>query len=199
MKSLKLIIVLIGFAIILIIGCSETTQSPVQPTVQTPQVITKASPVQSNLASIDSKGPIDHRVQGSANEVYEGKNMVWTVTAHEYSDGTFDGEYEINAANALDDISQKWNGDVLFLKVYGNVAVVGGIEKTGSAAGVYYDVFFVIDNGKNGKTLSPDQTSMYVAALPNLQVTQIWWNKDPSELMDKLGVMPVDKGNITVE
>lgn len=198
MKKLNLSIVLLAISGLLVVGCSGTTQSPVEPTGRVQQVTFQANSVQSPTVALDKKGPIVHKVQGSANEVYNGKNMVWTIAAHEYSDGTFGGEYEINAANALDEKLQKWNGEVKFLNVYGNIAVVGGVEKTGSSAG-WYDVFFVIDNGKNGQATLPDQTSMYVQSLPDLATAQIWWNKAPSELMDVLGVMPVDRGNITVE
>jgi len=139
-----------------------------------------------------------HAVEGSANETYNGKNMVWTITAHEFADAAFDGEYEINAANALDEAIQKWNGKIVFMKVYDNVAVIGGVEKTGSTTG-WYDIYFVIDNGKKGQSSVPDQTSMYVVTTPDLDKAQIWWNEDPSVLMDELGVMPVDRRNITVK
>jgi hypothetical protein len=182
MKSVAILLTFVGFVLV---SCSEKSMSP----VDSPDL------------SLDKLGPIVHAVQGSAHLRYEGKHISQTVSAHEYEDGTVGGTYLQNAQNALNSKLQKWNGDVLFLKIYENVGefggtmgVIGGIETTGENPG-YYDVFFVIDNG----TVAEDQTCYFVNVTPDLAQAEIWWNLPPAELINLLyGILTVDNGNIRV-
>ncbi|MCL4539547.1 MAG: hypothetical protein M1378_08115 [Bacteroidetes bacterium] len=197
MKTLKLSIFLAASAGLWLAGCSQSTQSVTGPAANTSQSVSVDRSVQPSAPVLDKKGPVVHYANGSANGSYNGKNMAWVIAAHQYADGSVGGEYEINAANALDETYQKWNGKVLFLKVYGKIAVVGGIEKTGESPG-WYDVFFLIDNGQGAKATSPDQTSIYVGSIGTLSTAQKVWNYEPSVLMEGLGVMPIDRGNFHV-
>ena len=189
MKKLFIVFALITFFGLLITGCSDKSQAPVEPTDQ------------GSAVNLDKKGPIVHAVQGTAHLRYEGKHISATISAHQYQDGSVDGAYLQNGQNALGDKVQKWNGRVLFLKVYenygeynGKMAVIGGIETTGSYAG-WYDVFFVIDNSPNGV----NQTSYFVMGTPDLAEAETWWNLAPDDLVNLLyGILPVDDGTIHV-
>lgn len=193
MKTFHFVIAIIAFGF-LFIGCSEL---PVEPTDQ--------------IGSLDKQGPVVHSVEGAGLIFYEGKNLGARYTAHEFADGTFDGEYEINGANATGDPTFKWNGDVLSFLVYenageysGEMAVFFGQEKTGLYAG-WYDVFFAIDNGKPGQTSDPDQVNFYVVSLESLTATaagmtiEEWSNLSPEVLISYLGTLDCDHGNITVK
>lgn len=189
MKTFKYFVVLIAFALFALLGCSEKSLSPVAP-------IDKAV-----TQTLDKKGPVVHSAQGSTNGTYYGlfdKNIVNTVTAHEYSDGTYGGHYFFNLRNALHDKSIWWNGDVLFLKVYtnvpghGNFAVIGGAD--GGIYEGYYSIWFVIDNGSENDA----ETSYEVASADNLNDAIIEWSKDPITLINELGVVPCDRGNLRV-
>ena len=189
MKKFQFVFAILTFVGLILIGCSDKLHSPAEPTGQ------------SSVVSLDKKGPIVHAVQGTAHLRYEGKHISVTISAHQYQDGSFDGSYLQNGQNALDDKIQKWNGRVLFLKVYenygefnGRMGVIGGIETTGSYAG-WYDVFFVIDNSPNGV----NQGSYYVLITPDLAEAETWWNLGPDDLVNLLyGILPVENGTVHV-
>ena len=193
MKTTKILLVLIIISGLLLISCSDKTTSPVSPTDQ--------AKVGNLVTSLAKNGPIVHAVLGSANLRYLGKHISQTISAFEYQDGSFGGTYLQNAQNALDEKWQKWNGDVLFLKVYENVGefggkmgVIGGVEINGENAGLY-DVFFVIDNSPDGS----DESSYFVMITPDLAQAEIYWNLGPDDIMDLLyGSLPVDNGHLTV-
>lgn len=142
-----------------------------------------------------------------------GKNLGARYSAHEYADGTFDGEYEINSANATGDPTMKANGKVLKFKIYegagqygGKMAVFLGQEKTNVYAGCF-DPFFAIDNGTPGQSSSPDQVNHALVTWPGLD-SQIMdtgltiediYAMSPADIINLLGTMDCDKGNITVE
>ena len=207
MKKFQFVLVLISFMGLILIGCSDKLQSPVEPTDQ------------GSTVSLDKKGPVVHSVNGSGLFFFDGKNAGARYAANEYADGTFDGEYEVNSANATGDPTFKINGNVISFKVYenagpygGNMAVFLGQEKTEVYAG-FYDVFFAIDNGKPGQSSSPDQVNGILIELPSLdfQIPAEWgspwtgmtildfYNMGPDELINNLYVADCDKGNITVK
>ncbi len=189
MKTFYFVFVLAAFAGIIFFGCS---QSPVGPNDQPD--------------SINKKGPVIHRVQGSLLLSLEGKTLGGRFTAHQYSDESYDGEYEVNGANALGDPTFKWNGDILFLKVWegigqyqGTMGVMGGVEKTGPYAG-WYDVIFVIDNGIPGQSSAPDEGINVIWMTQDLTEAETWWNMDTYDLIAMcFGSLPAEKGNVTVE
>lgn len=203
MKSFKLIIVILALTGLLQVSCSEKS----------------VSPVETSIASLDKRGPIVHRAVGSGLLFFNGKNLGARYAAKEYADGTFDGEYEINSANASGDPTFKINGDVLSFKVYenegqygGKMAVFYGKEKTEMYAG-YYDVFFGIDNGNPGQNSVPDQVNWFLMELPSetFQIPAEWgtpwtgmtildfYNMSPEDLISNFGTADCDHGNITVE
>ena len=208
MKKFQFVLVLIYFMGLILIGCTDKSQSPVEPIDQ------------SSTVSLDKKGPVVHSVNGSGLLTsFEGKNLDARYAAHEFSDGTFNDEYEINNANATHDPTFKINGIVISFKVYddagqygGKMAVFLGQEKTGVYAG-YYDVFFAIDNGKPGQTTSPDQVNWLLMELPSLdfQIPAVWgspwtgmtildfYNMSADDIINNLGTADCDKGNITVK
>ncbi len=215
MKKLKFMLVIITFMGLILIGCSDNSQSPLEPTDQ------------GSVVSLNKKGPVVHSVEGSGLlSTPERKNLGARYTAHEYADGTFDGEFEVNCANATGDHDFKLNGNVISFKVYegvgqynGNMAVFLGMEKTGIFTGVYC-VFFAIDNGNPGQTSDPDQVNGILMELPSkdFQIPEEWaegpdgcpsswvgltildfYNMSPEELITNLYVMDCDKGNITVK
>lgn len=199
MKTLKLSIFLAASAGLWLAGCSQSTQSVTGPAANTSQSVSVDRSVQPSAPVLDKKGPVVHYANGSANGSYNGKNMAWVIAAHQYADGSVGGEYESNAANALGETYQKWNGKVLSLKVYGNIAVVGGIEKTGEYKG-WYDVFVLVDNGQGNQASTADQVSLYVGGSDNLEMIQNAWNKDPSVLISHLGgLVPIARGNFHVK
>lgn len=189
MKTFYFAIILIAFTGILFIGCTE---SPVGPTDQPD--------------SINKNGPVLHSVQGSLLLSLGGKTLGGRFAAHQYHDGSYDGQYEINGANALGDASFKWNGDILFLKIWegigshqGTMGVMGGVEKTGPYAG-WYDVIFVIDNGIPGQSSAPDEGINVIWMTQDLTQAESWWNMDPYDLIDMCyGTLPAEKGNVTVK
>ena len=92
------------------------------------------------------------------------------------------------------------------------MAVFLGQEKTEIFAG-FYDVFFAIDNGKPGQTTSPDQVNWILLELPSQDFVmpddwgQPWagktimdfYNMSPDEIIENLGIVDCDKGNVTVK
>jgi hypothetical protein len=188
MKTFHIVIAIIVFGF-LFIGCSDSPVSPADQTV-----------------SLNKKGPVIHRVQGSLLLSLDEKNLGGRFTAHQYSDGSYDGDYEVNGANALGDPSFKWNGDILFLKVWENIGqyngtmgVMGGVEKTGPYSG-WYDVIFVIDNGLPGQSSAPDEGINVIWMTQNLTEAEGWWNMDPYDLIEMcFGSLPAERGNVTVE
>ena len=198
MKKFQGIFILLSLLGLFFIGCADNPQAPSEYNGKT---------VQKSSVSLEKKGPIANYVHGSCLFNLNDKNAGGRVTAFKYFDGTYGGDYEINAANANDDKTMKWNGKVLFLKVYENIgenngkmAVIGGIEKTGPYAG-WYEVWFVIDNGKVGQNSVSDQHSIYVGVSYDpydLAQAEYMWNLAPSDLIAWLGVAPADRGNVTV-
>jgi hypothetical protein len=207
MKTLKCLLVLIAFTALSLVGCSDNSQSPIEPTDQ------------SSAVGLNKKGPIVHSVNGSGLFFFNGKNAGARYAAHEYADGTFDGDFEVNSANATGDHDFKLNGEVISFKVYegagqygGKMAVFLGNEKTGIFAGVYA-VFFAIDNGNAGQYSAPDQVNGILMELPSLdfQIPAEWgspwtgmtildfYNMSPNDLINNLGILDCDKGNITVQ
>lgn len=199
MYSFKYFIILFSFLGLLFISCSEKSSSPVEPTNQ------------NSTIGLDKHGPIIHKVQGSGLLQYDGKLLGARYNAHEYLDESFDGEYEINCANATGDPTFKWNGNVLSFIVYENVGVYGGKmgvflgqEKTGDYAG-WYDVFFAIDNGEPGQGTGPDQVNFYIVCAPTLQyifsngmTIEDFYALSPTDLISMLGTMDCEEGNIIV-
>jgi hypothetical protein len=194
MKTIYAAIILIAFTGILFIGCTESPVSPVDQTV-----------------SLDKKGPVVHHVVGSGLLFFNGNNCGARYSARQYADGTFDGDYEINCANATGDPTFKLNGDIISFTVYENVnefdgkmAVFLGQEKTGPYAG-WYDVFFAIDNGQPGQAPAPDQVNNALLSLPTLEyifwgmTIEEWAALSPADLITYLGIANCDQGNITVE
>jgi len=203
MKTFYVAIILIAFTGILFVGCAESPVSPVNQTV-----------------SLDKKGPVVHSAQGSGLLFAWGKNCGARYSAHEYADGTFDGEYEINSANATGDPTFKINGEVISFKVYenageygGKMAVFYGQEKTEVFAG-FYDLFFAIDNGKPGQTTAPDQVNWILMEVPSedfqipaawgttwtgMTITEIYATSTPDDFILNLGIIDCDQGNVTVK
>lgn len=195
--------IIITFMGILFIGCTESPVSPVN-----------------NTVSLDKKGPVVHSVQGSGLLFAYGKNCGARYSAHEYADGTFDGEFEINSANASGDPTFKINGEVISFKVFenageygGKMAVVYGQEKTEVFAG-FYDLFFAIDNGKPGQTTAPDQVNWILMEVPSedfqipeawgttwtgMTITEIYAISTPDDFILNLGIIDCDQGNVTVK
>ena len=107
----------------------------------------------------------------------------------------------MNAQNALNSKTQKWNGEVLFMQIYedfgqynGKMAVIGGHEITGEYEG-WYDTFFVIDNSPNG----PDECSYYIFITPDYTEAQGYWNMAPEDLVTFLyGTLPTEGGHLMV-
>jgi hypothetical protein len=207
MKTFNYLAVLIACVILLLIGCSEKSQLPVEPTDQ------------NSTLALDKKGPLVHSAVGSGLLTANDKNCGARYAAHEYADGTFDGEYEVNSANATGDPTFKINGNIISFKVYENVGPYGGKmavflgqEKTEVYAG-FYDVFFAVDNGKPGQTTAPDQVNWILMELPSLdfQIPAEWgspwtgmtildfYNMNADDIINNLGIADCDKGNITVE
>lgn len=200
MKSFRYLLVLYSLVGLLLISCSDKNSSPVEPT---------------NLNStinLDKGGPVIHRVTGAGLLFGDGKNLGARYAAKEYSDGTFDGEYEINCANATGDPTFKWNGNVLSFLVYenageygGKMAVFFGQEKTHAYAG-WYDVFYAIDNDQPGQTTGPDQVNYFIVCAPTLEyifgngmTIGDFYALSPADLINILGTLDCTQGNITVE
>lgn len=185
MQPLKLSVVIAVFAVFSLTGCSENSKSLVGPTNKTAPLASIEQSVQSSVAALnDAKGPILHSVEGSANLKYDGKIIQTTVTGHQYKDGTFDGQYEMNM-QAL--FQTKWHGKVLFLKVYsgipgyGTIAVVGGQIQTSSDPTMVglYDCYVYVDNGK-----SPDLANGLVPLFSDIARAEQFWNADPLDLIN---------------
>ena len=194
MKKFQVLLVLITFMGLILIGCSDKLQSPVEPTDQ------------NSTVSLDKKGPVVHSVNGSGLFFFNGKNAGVRYAAHEYSDGTFNGNFELNSANATGDHDFKLNGEVISFKIYenagqygGKMAVFLGKEKTGIFAGVYA-MFFAIDNGELGKSSVPDQVCGFLLEWPILEELRDFYNQmEADDLINYFGILDCDKGNVTVK
>ena len=201
MKTINCLMVLIAFVGLSLVGCTDKSLSPVGPADQNTTV------------SLDKKGPVVHRIQGSGNFTWGGKNAGARYAAHEYYDGTIDGVYQVNVANATGIPVNKWNSNVISFKIHENVGQYGGKmvvflgqEKTEMYAG-WYEVVFAIDNGKPGQTTAPDQVCNYAAMAQSLDVDtgylgltlEDWFNLSPEELISYLETTDCDKGNIIIE
>jgi hypothetical protein len=196
MKKFQFILVLISFMGLILIGCADKSPSPVAPTDQSPTV------------SLDKKGPVVHYIKGANLGIVEGKTAGYRINAREYSDGSFDGEYEINSANAFKKLYPelpplKWNGTVLAIKVHyieefkGNMGVILGLEKNGywaSQGETLYDVFFVIENNNGGN----NQNSYYVDGYLDITKAKEIFNLSPAELIAWQLLYPAERGNIQV-
>jgi hypothetical protein len=196
MQTLKLSLALAS--LLFFIGCSQDSPSPVAPSDQ------------SSASGLAKSGPVVHQVVGSGLLFSNGKNCGARYALRQNADGSFDGDYEINCANASGDPTFKLNGGVISFAVYENVNAAGGKmgvifgqEKTGPYAG-WYDVFFAIDNGQPGQSTTPDQVNFYLLSLPTLtyefwgMTIEEWAALSPADLMANLGVADCDQGNITV-
>ncbi len=196
MKTLQYLLLIIASMALVAMGCSHDTSTPVAPGNER-----KGSPA--SPEALAKKGPIVHAVQGSTNGTFLGvydKNVINTYAAHQYADGSFDGQYIINAAKiAGADKTWKWNGRVVFLKVYtdlegfGKFAVIGGIETTGAFAGTY-ELFFVIDNGPGANAQTAH--SMWVGVDEAAIIEK--GNTAPADLISELGIETADHGNLRV-
>jgi len=195
MKASKYLVILFLFTGLLIVSCSEKS----------------ASPFESSVVSLEKKGPVVHLAVGAGLLFFNGNNLGSRFNGREYSDGSFDGEYEINCANATGDPTFKFNGETISFIVYENVnefdgkmAVFFGQEKTGPYSG-WYDVFFVVDNGQPGQSTVPDQVNGALLSLPTLEyefwgmTIEQWAALSPADLISNLGILNCDQGNITVE
>lgn len=211
MKTTKLFFALIVLMGLLFLSCSENTVSPVSPTYQ--------AKVGNAVTNLDKNGPVVHSVNGSGLLSWQGKNLGGRYAAHEFADGSFNGDFEVNCANAMGYHDFKLNGQVIEFKVYenagpygGKMAVFLGQEKTGMSAGAYA-VFFVIDNGLPGQSSAPDQVNDLLMELPTLdfEIPDEWgtpwtgmtildfYNMSPDDLISNLGIDDCDKGNITIK
>jgi len=208
MKTVNGLSVLIVFVVFLLAGCTEKLQSPVAPV---------NSLTQKTAVSLDKKGPIVHSVVGSGL-LFWGKNLGARYAAHEFADGSFNGDYEVNSANATGDPTFKWNGKVISFKIYDNAGDYGGKmavflgQEKGAYAGTY-DLFFAIDNGNPGQATAPDQVNETLLYFPSLdfQIPAEWgspwtgmtildlYNMSPEDLINNLGTLDCDKGNVTVK
>ena len=90
--------------------------------------------------------------------ITRGKQVfgTFTITAHKYSDGSYDGEYVFDDHVVDWKSFNKFHGKVLFLKVYGNQVLVGGREMTGEAFKDWYDAFLLTDNGQGNNAPMTD-------------------------------------------
>jgi hypothetical protein len=194
MKIMRVAAILTASMALVLTSCTDSL--PVSPGEQT--VIAPGTP-----ANLGKNGPIVHAVQGSTNGTFLGvydKKVINTYAAHQYADGSVDGQYMINAAKiAGADKTWKWNGRVIFLKVYtdlqgyGKFAVIGGIETTGAYAGTY-ELFFVIDNGPGAYAQTAH--SMWVG--DDAAAVMEKGNTDPADLISELGIETTDRGNLRV-
>ncbi len=195
MKTLPCAILLIASTALVVPGCSKNSSLPLTPGVEG---IGAPTPPE----ALSKTGPIIHAVEGSTNGLYFGvypKNIVNTFSAHQYADGSFDGQYTINCQNALNDKTLKWNARVIFLKIhsnlegYGKFAVIGGVETTGPYAGTY-ELLFVIDNGPGANPQTAH--SLWVGSDAASVVEK--GNTAPADLISELGIETSDRGNLRV-
>ena len=164
--------------------------SPVSPSEQA------ISPT-SATTSLAKKGPIVHEAKGAGNFIYEGKNTVFRMTVHEYADGTIDGNYENNASNATGIKWLTFNGNVVKFRVEGNIAIMLGQDKTGDYIGGY-DIFFTIDNGQGGKTVTPDQVCYNIKFFDDYDMAVAYFNQPAATIIEDLKAIKIDSGNIQV-
>lgn len=199
MYSFKYFTILFLFLGLIFISCSDKNSSPIDPNNQ------------NSTIELEKHGPVIHRAVGSGLLFFNGKNCGARYAIREFADGSFDGDYEINCANATGDPTFKLNGDAISFIVYENVneyegkmAVIFGQEKTGPYAG-WYDVFFAIDNSQPGQAPAPDQVNNALLSLPDLNyefmgmTIEEWAALSPADLIMYLGIANCDQGNITVD
>ncbi|MBS1213975.1 MAG: hypothetical protein H6R26_2592 [Proteobacteria bacterium] len=177
-------------------GCSDNIHSVVSPD----------NPAATATPSPEKKGPIVHSVQGGFwfDDYGNGKKVQNTITAHQYADGSVDGRYLINAANAFG--HDKWvnaHSSVIYMKVYENVlgyekfAVVGGVETSGPGKG-YYEVWWLAVNGPGGHNFTADG---FFFSLDPDKVADVW-NLPLEELILVDGLAPsppIDAGSLSIK
>jgi hypothetical protein len=199
MRHLSFVILLIAMVAFVLAGCSDNPSTPVTPGDQA--IAASAAP-----ASLAKKGPIVHSVQGGFwfDDYGNGKKVQNTIAAHQYADGSVDGRYLINAANAYD--HQRWYNDyarVIYLRVYDNVegyekfAVVGGFEPNGPSKG-YYEVWWLAINGPGGKNYTADGLFF---SLDSSAVAAVW-GLSPADLFAIPGLSPsppIDAGSLSIK
>src|SRR5512140_3388485 len=174
MKALSFVLLVVATVTFVLAGCSDNPSTAVTPG-------DRAISAPTAPASLAKKGPIVHSVQGGFwfDDYGNGKKTQNTIAAHQYADGSVDGMYLINSANAMGhDKWNKWNSRVIFMKLYDNVlgyekfAVVGGVETTSPGKG-YFEVWWLATNGPDGEDYTADSffydlDSSVVAAVWNL-------------------------------
>jgi len=182
MKTLYAI-VLLAFVGLAILGCSESTDQLVAP-------VEKGSTV-----SLE-KGVI-HSATGSAQVFDQGKSFTFAFTAREYSDGNYDGQYQIYVHSQPPEFG-KIHGKVMSLKVYdwngGKAAVIGTIETNSGFEG-FYDAFVVMDYGEGNNS----QTDMYSTTIfwsETLEEAQDVWNLPPDQVIDAIVAQQLSFGNV---
>lgn len=199
MKTLSFVLLLTATIAVVLAGCSDNLSSPTNPGDQT--IAASSAP-----ASMAKNGPIVHSVQGGFwfDDYGNGKKVQNTIAAHQYADGSVDGRYLINAANAMGhDKWNKWNSRVIFMKLYDNVlgyekfAVVGGVETTGPGKG-YFEVWWLAVNGPGGKNYTAD--AFFYDLDPS--VVAAVWNLPPVDLIKLPGLSPsppIDAGSLSIK
>ncbi len=199
MKTLSFVLFVIAAMASVLVGCSDKANIPVTPGDQ-------AIGASSAPASLAKNGPIVHSVQGGFwfDDYGNGKNTQNTIAAHQYADGSVDGMYLINSANAMGhDKWNKWNSRVIYMKLYDNVlgyekfAVIGGVETTSPGKG-YFEVWWLAVNGPGGKDYTSDG---FFYDLDSSAVAAVW-NLPPTDLFTIPGLSPsppIDAGSLTIK
>jgi hypothetical protein len=198
MKTLSLALLLTASLAFVLLGCSDNSALLPAPTEQALSTTTLPT-------ALGKGGPIMHSATGNCGIVWEGKNVTFAFTAEKRADGSCSGEYQIYV-HSQDPAWGKWHGKVTSLEVYGNKAVIGGVETQSTYSG-YYDAFVVIDNGE-GKNATPDMwtsTVFWDASLANAQAV---WGMLPEEVVALIAtnnsvttaeiLVPIQHGNIQV-
>lgn len=199
MRILSSLFLLIPALALVLLGCTDNPNSPPTPGEQA--VTGSSAP-----PSLEKNGPLVHSVQGGFwFDIYgNGKKVQNTIGAHQYADGSVDGRYLINAANAFD--HQRWyNGysRVVYMKMYDDVpgyekfAVVGGVETTGPGKG-YYEVWWLALATGTGDIITADG---FYYDLDSSVVAQAWV-LPPAELMQLPGLnpsLPAAGGSLRIE
>jgi hypothetical protein len=196
MRTPRNVAMLLATMILLLSGCSDNGNSVISPGDQA----ASAAP------ALEKKGPIVHSVQGGFwfDDYGNGKRVQNTITAHQYADGSVDGRYLINAANAFG--HDKWvnaHSSVIYMKVYEGVlgyekfAVVGGVETSGPGKG-YYEVWWLAVNGPGGHNFTADG---FFFSLDPDEVADVW-NLPLEELILVDGLAPsppIDAGSLSIK
>lgn len=180
-------------------GCSNNPSTPVTPGDQI--MLASSAP-----ASVGKNGPIVHSVQGGFwfDDYGNGKKVQNTIGAHQYANGSVDGMYLVNCANAFDhDRFCNAHARVIFMKVHDNVlgyekfAVVGGFEPNGPGKG-YFEVWWLATNSPGGRNYTSDS---FFYDLDSSLVATVW-DLPPEELINVAGLSPsrpIDAGSLMIK